>query len=711
MDTSVAKDALTALETKQILEKRILQMTKDIVAFENDIMRLQAKVAENEFLSQSKTAALEETIAGLLDENTSLKAEFQSLSKIPREKLLLWALKEKELEKETEPGTKNSMTGKILRHDASKPKEKKWQQPDEGQSSAEVCALHDKCNKLEIELKENRTLLQECQGKLQLKSEEILLMQLKMKEGGTRQGKQTEQNAYILKLEDTITSLSEELSGLKNDLDSEKDTTRHRMDEMSSQLLLRHQKRFLSDRNSLIATHSKLMVSLIRMSGSFSTEIREKLMVLRGNVSQNQELLQIDIVDAIQKLRLLSWPKVTTQLSKTSFENVVESPNAISILASKTGHPDVSGPNSATTMILKKEKGFFSSLFGKVSPAKGSSPESLKSPTDKTHLVSDSVVSPSATAHLKTVFARAKGAVEANEAFQLRLSAEAHAVALAKVEEEWTAAANAKAEAEARMIQNETLAKSQNLAETSVATEAKTAAQSSSSANQNGAASSKYTAEANVAVKSEAQSANDEHDESKLRTGEQDISDVSSFSDDHDALQLEKEDSRCFNNTTTCNESVDLSQSIIAATLAMIKTQPAVILSGSREIDNVSLGSDAIPRKVYFQMEGRNRLQDRPASAEEFRTGSSQSETVKVSFLNDVVYEEAGETVPYRNRVVHNTVAEKTGRKVLAGTSKLAKDVHQLTKVRSLALHFNFRCSYFAESGGVFGHYSPFRIF
>lgn len=287
---------------------------------------------------------------------------------------------------------------------------------------------------------------------------------------------------------------------------------------------------------------------------------------------------------------------------------------------------------------------------------------------------------PSATAHLKTVFARAKGAVEANEAFQLRLSAEAHAVALAKVEEEWAAAANAKAEAEARMLQNQAVAKSQNLAETSIATEAKTAAQSSTSANKNGAASSSYAAEADVVVKSEAQSATDENDESKLRTGEQDISDVSSFSDDHDA-QLEKEDSRCFKNTTTCDESVDLSQSIITATLAMIKTQPAVILSGSREIDNVSLGLDAIPRKVYFQMEGRNKLQDRPASAEEFKTGSSQSETVKVSFLNDVVYEDAGETVPYQNRVTHNTVAERSGRKVLAGTSKLAKDVHQLTKV------------------------------
>jgi hypothetical protein len=213
------------------------------------------------------------------------------------------------------------------------------------------------------------------------------------------------------------------------------------------------------------------------------------------------------------------------------------------------------------------------------------------------------------------------------------------------------------------------VAKSQNLAETSIATEAKTAAQSSTSANKNGAASSSYAAEADVVVKSEAQSATDENDESKLRTGEQDISDVSSFSDDHDA-QLEKEDSRCFKNTTTCDESVDLSQ-----------TQPAVILSGSREIDNVSLGLDAIPRKVYFQMEGRNKLQDRPASAEEFKTGSSQSETVKVSFLNDVVYEDAGETVPYQNRVTHNTVAERSGRKVLAGTSKLAKDVHQLTKV------------------------------
>jgi hypothetical protein len=719
LDTSAAKEALTALENKQMLEKRIEHMTKENSSLENDILRLHAKLAETEHLSQSKTATFEERIATLLDENESLKADFLKVSKIPREKLLLWALKEKESAKQPNQQMNPAITHPILPlpHDASKPERNGIEGQEERKCSAEAHASQDQLRKLEMELKESKDQLLECQDRLRSRSEELLLMQLRLKEGGTQQVKQSDMNTYVLKLEETITSLSEELSSLKQDLISAKDDSRQRMDEISSQLLLRHQKRFLSDRNDLIATHGKLMLSMARMSGGFSSEIRAQLVMLRENVSKTKELLESDVAGAIQELERYVLPKSALQqnqqvIQKFGVDNVgILSPTLDQV--HQNALVASSGPK-------KKEKSFFSSLFGKVSQSKGDVFDSSTIVTEKTSSVPVPAKTASATAHLKTVFAQAKGAVEAKEAIQSRLSAEAHAQALSKIEEEWAAAATAKLEAEARAAATAKLeAEARAAATAKLEAEARAAAtaklgaesrklhpkttitaQTSSEPNITAevktAAHVTFTAEVIGALKSKSSSSTMVKTASKVVSGSfetsvradaddadgyRNFSDVSSLSD-HRESPFGNEDSD-FERHAVCDESIHIAQSIIAATFAMNKPPTAASLNSTEDmILTPPRVASSMDTKVSHQSDGRKKLQDRPASAEMMRSGFLPSEQVKVSFLNDAVYEDAADSSLTQHRG-SSTVAEKSGRKILAGTSKSVLDTHQSAKVRS----------------------------
>jgi hypothetical protein len=619
-------------------------MHEQNAASQSDIMRLQAKLAETEFVFQTKTGTFQEAIAALLDEIESLKSELQSISKIPKEKLLLWALKEKELcsqdgEKKSEQprDLSNARELSSIPYDTSKP-EKSIRHIQERDVSAETNMHIEKNKKLEIDLKEHQAQLKECQDKLRLKSEEVLLLRLKMKENGGQQRNQNDSSAYILNLEDTITSLSEELSGLKHDLITANDLSRNRLDEMSSQALLRHQKRFLSDRNALVATHGKLMMSMARMSTSFSSEIRSQLSMLRKNVSGTHDLMQSDVVEAIKNLRMYSMPVHSSLKNQQETRNITNSPNtstSIASLATSLGERIVSEPMLPTVQAPKKERGFFSSLFSKVSQTKDV----------MAHPASEPVGNISATAHLKTVFAQAKGAVEAQEALQLRLAAEAQAEALDKIEKEWTTAANAKAEAASRMFKE------------MECNEAKETA-----------AAEKAAAEATVAAAT------------TEVAREKEVSDVSSFSDDGD-LNFERDDEIAASHTKI-EDSVALAQTIIAATLAMNRSQLSEVLNASEIAMPINVGQP-IKRNVYVPKEARNKLFDRPASAEAI--GSSvkivaPSENANASFLNDIVIEDARDSLQLQGRVV-SPIAEKSGRKVLAGTLKSNLGVRLSPKV------------------------------
>jgi hypothetical protein len=137
---------------------------------------------------------------------------------------MLWALKEKESVpqiKSNQPDhqktSSKSHQNSPLQPGTLKTESSTQQNQEENRSSVEAVLRHDEYRKLDIDFKECQAQLKECKEKLQLKSEEVFLMQLKMKETGGQEVKQSNMNAYILKLEDTITSLSEELSGLKHE--------------------------------------------------------------------------------------------------------------------------------------------------------------------------------------------------------------------------------------------------------------------------------------------------------------------------------------------------------------------------------------------------------------------------------------------------------------------------------------------------------------
>ena len=64
-------------------------------------------------------------------------------------------------------------------------------------------------------------------------------------------------------------------------------------------------------------------------------------------------------------------------------------------------------------------------------------------------------------------------------------------------------------------------------------------------------------------------------------------------------------------------------------------------------------------------------LLDRPASAETIGSGGAQSKTstFKVPYSDHVILEDTGDSSPLQGRV-ESTIAERSGRKVLTGTSK-----------------------------------------
>ena len=153
-------------------------MHEQNAASQSDIMRLQAKLAETEFAFQTKTGTFQETIAELLDEIESLKSELQTISKIPKEKLLLWALKEKELcsqdsgkkSFEQHRDLSNAHEVSSIQKDASK-SERNIHRIQERDVSDETNLHIEKNKKLQTDLKESQAQLKEYQDKLRLKSE------------------------------------------------------------------------------------------------------------------------------------------------------------------------------------------------------------------------------------------------------------------------------------------------------------------------------------------------------------------------------------------------------------------------------------------------------------------------------------------------------------------------------------------------------------
>jgi len=601
LDTSAAREALTALEYKQTLEKRIHELNKEKTASQNYVMRLQATLAETEIIFQKKTATFEETIAELLDEVQSLKADIETISKIPREKILLWALKKRNRSYNSEG------IDRIRRHTKSYLVRKTMLQSMKGALiivKNEAKMQIDKCNKLEIAFEESQEQLKKSQDKLRLKTEEVLLMQLKVKESGGQQGKQGKQpelSSYILKLEDTVTSLSEELSSLKDDLVSAKDLSQSRLDEMSSQVLLRHQKRFLSDRNALIETHGRLMVSMARMSNNFSTEIRAQLSIMRENVSKSQQLLKSDVAEATQKLLLYQSPssvQKTNQKTHNYSTDVKQDPTAASLSSDRVSSVGNStfllvkspGASNATTSLScdtsvsgntlispKKERSFFSSLFSKVSQTKSDGRQLPTSLATNSQSPSESIGNISATAHLKTVFARAKGAVEAEEAMQSKLAAEMHAAALAKVEEEWASAATAKAEAKAVILKGMEAFKQ-------TADEAKVSTETNYLTHTNDVEELETAYDAEVAPESKPKV----QIETNSAARERGLGNISGFSDDSD-LYFERDDKSDAESKTNEEKSAALVQAIVAATLAMTKPNIAVISNETAVIQNVCI--------------------------------------------------------------------------------------------------------------------------
>ncbi len=713
LDTSVAKEALTALENKQNMEKRIDQLHEQNAASQNDIIRLHAKLAETEFEYQTNKATLQETVAELIDEIESLKSDLQTISKIPKEKLLLWALREKEMSSrnieqnsEQRSNVSNAHELSSFKNDTSNSdmRVRPIQQGYSGLDESEKQTTEFK--RLQIDFKDSQAQLKECQEKLRLKSEEVLLMQLKLKENGGQVKNPIDSRAYILNLEDTITSLSEELSGLKDELMVAKDMSQSRLDEVSSSALLRHQKRFLSDRNALIATHGKLMMSMAQMSHSFSSEIRSHMSTLRENVSETNNLLRCDVAEAIRKLKIYTSSKIPLLQNETEAKTLSalhDVSSTMKELASGLGTASTSGPMQATLQSPKKEKGFFSSIFARSSvKMKGDKQNPSMSRSDT---VSDPAGTTSATAHLKTVFAQAKGAVEAQEALFTKLAAEAHAAALFKVEEEWTAAANAKIDAESRMLKE--VVEANLIVEVKAAVEAKAAAEAHFAAEEKDAAEAKAKMNAQLKAVEEAivlaeavprVATND-------AAGKEDFSDVSSFSDD-DNLHFEKNGDAVSNNTND-EDSVVLAQAIIAATLAMSKpTKLIEVLNTTTEVTMrvTEHTGQPVSTRIYVPKE-RRKLCDRPASAESSGSSFAPLANFNAPFLNHVMIEDAKDTVPLQGGS-EPTIAEKSGRKLLAGTSKANVDVpvsppKVWTQYCYLNLSSNFW--YFAKTGSIFG--------
>lgn len=710
LDTSVAKEALTALENKQNMEKQIDQLHKQNAASQNDVIRLHAKLAETEFEYQTKTATLQETVADLIDEIESLKSDLQTISKIPKEKLLLWALREKEMssrnmEQNSEQRSNVPIAQELssLKNDTSNPdmRARQIQKVYSGLDESEKQTTEFK--RLQMDFKDSQAQLKETQEKLRVKSEEVLLMKLKMKENGGQEKNPIDSRAYILNLEDTITSLSEELSGLKDELTVANDMSQSRLEEVSSSALLRHQKRFLSDRNALIATHGKLMMSMAQMSHSFASEIRSQLSTLRENVSESNNLLRCDVAEAIRKLKIYTSSKIPllqNEIEAETLSNSHDVSNSMKELASGLGTANISGPMQVSLQSPKKEKGFFSSIFARSSvKMKGDKHNPSISRSDT---VSDPAGTTSATAHLKTVFAQAKGAVEAQEALFTKLAAEAHAAALFKVEEEWTAAANAKIDAQSRLQKEVT--------EANLIVEVKSAAEANATAEAHCAAQEKDAAEAKAKTDAQLKAVEETIVLAEAvpmigtndAAGKEDFSDISSFSDAED-VHFEKNGDAVGKNNNN-EDSVVLAQAIIAATLAMSKTTKLIEVSNTTEVEMrlTEHKEQPVSTRIYVPKE-RRKLCDRPASAESSGSSFAPLANFNAAFLNHVMIEDAKDTA-----TIHGgsepTMAEKSGRKLLAGTSKVNVDVpvsppKVWTQYYFLNLSSNFR--YFVKTGSI----------
>jgi hypothetical protein len=496
-----------------------------------------------------------------------------------------------------------------------------------------------------------------------------------------------------LKLEDTVTSLSEELSSLKDDLESAKDLSQSRLDEMSSQVLLRHQKRFLSDRNALIETHGRLMVSMARMSNNFSTEIRAQLSIMRENVSKSQQLLKSDVAEATQKLLLYQSPssvQKTNQKTHNYSTDVKQDPFAASLSSDRVSSVGNStflldkspGASNATTSLScdtsvsgntlispKKERSFFSSLFSKPSQTKSDGRQLPTSLATNSQSPSELIGNISATAHLKTVFARAKGAVEAEEAMQSKLAAEMHAAALAKVEEEWAAAATAKAEAKAVILKGMEAFK-QTADEAKVSTETNYLTHTNNVEELETAYDAEVAPESKPVVEIETNSA----------ARERNLGNISGFSDDSD-LYFERDDKSDAESKTNEEKSAALVQAIVAATLAMTKPNIAVISNETAVIQNVYIDEGyQNARNTFIPHEGNIKLHDRPASAEAIGSSLKQSGHKKSLFLNNVMFEDASDSMALQSSVV-SKVTEKSGRKLLKGTSKTTAEKNISPKV------------------------------
>jgi hypothetical protein len=142
---------------------------------------------------------------------------------------------------------------------------------------------------------------------------------------------------------------------------------------------------------------------------------------------------------------------------------------------------------------------------------------------------------------------------------------------------------------------------------------------------------------------------------------------VSSFSEDSD-FDFEAAEAAAVEKAKNA-ESAALAQAIMAATLAMAKPQPVEVLTAG-SIPPIH-AEERAARNIYLPKGGHSVLLDRPASAETIGSGGAQSKTstFKVPYSDHVILEDTGDSSPLQGRV-ESTIAERSGRKVLTGTSK-----------------------------------------
>ena len=146
-------------------------------------------------------------------------------------------------------------------------------------------------------------------------------------------------------------------------------------------------------------------------------------------------------------------------------------------------------------------------------------------------------------------------------------------------------------------------------------------------------------------------------------------------------MYFERDDKSDAESKTNEEKSAALVQAIVAATLAMTKPHLAVVSNETAVIQNVSIDEgNRNARNTFIPHEGNVKLHDRPASAEAIGSSLKQSGNKKSLFLNNVLFEDASDSMALQSSVV-SKVTDKSGRKLLKGTSKTIADKNISPKV------------------------------